>query len=86
MGRGPEVPFREKVKNVDDNIFELQEQVQELEFRIKLETPPEERESRKKMDESLITLQQLRSMKLEWHTLNTIIFDLYAQLLSAPKM
>lgn len=83
---GLEVPIEEKVKKVFDTISGLQVKVCDLQLKIKPNTPLEERERRKKVDEALDTLQQLSIVKPDFQALNKIRFKLYAQLLVAPSM
>ena len=51
--------MEEKVKKVDSTTIEIQTQVQDLQIKIKPETPPKEKKRREKVNEALVTLQQL---------------------------
>lgn len=55
--------MEEKVKKVDDTITKIQTQVQEIQLKIKPNTPPKERERRENLKEASNTLQQLSAVQ-----------------------
>ena len=76
-GEGLNVHVEEKFKKVDDTISQIQVQVEEIELKIKLHTPPKEREIIQKVNEALETLHLLSGMKPNCQVLNQITLDVY---------
>lgn len=57
-----------------------------MQLKIKIESPPKERERREKVNEASHTLQQPSTIQVECQTWNTIMFNIYEKLLAALEM
>lgn len=79
--KGLDVPIEEKIKKVDDTIYQIQVQVEEMQLKIKSNTHTKKRERRQKVNEASNELQLLSAVKLDFQVLNRITLDVYEQLL-----
>lgn len=82
----PNVPVEYQLHKVETIITNLQAQVEELQLKIRPETPLEESERRKKVDEASLKLQKMSTIKPYYQTLDGISFGIYQQLLDAMEM
>ena len=78
--------MEEKVMKVGDTITKLQNQVEELQFNIKLDNPQEERERRGNFNEESSTLQELRIIEPKCARCYKVSLMVYEKLLIALEM